>query len=392
MISLQQYRSEVQQELIENILPFYIDHAMDHTQGGFYGYIANNRTVQPDAPKGQVQHSRLLWSFAHAYRQLQNSTYRRIADYAYAYLRHHFWDNEQGGLYWMVDAQGRPLQTRKLVYGQAFGIYSLAEYYLATGDKESLETAVSLYYLLEQYSADTNEGGYFESHNQDWTLRYGENVDEIAAPVSKTMNTHLHVLEAYTNLLRAWPHMDLQKSLQSLIRSTIDHIIDTDSGHFKLHFKQNWESLHQLISYGHDIEGSWLLVEAATVLGKPDLLHEAKSISLHMAQTAYNEGLDRDGGLFSDSHKSQKEWWPQAEAMIGFFNAYQLCGKPHFLEACYSSWHFIRTHIIDHQHGEWFWGVDHNGLPLNKEKASPWKTPYHNGRACLEIMQRIDAL
>jgi len=272
----------------------------------------------------------------------------------------------------------------------------LSEYVLATGNERELETAVSLYHLLEKHAYDAEHGGYFDMFSQDWQQRLAENVDEInapvAAPIAKTMNTNLHVMEAYTNLLRVWPDKALQKSLRRLIRLHLDQIVNQETGHLRLHFSADWQSLHDGISHGHDIESTWLMVEAAEVLGDDDLLVEVVPVSLQMAQVAFDEGLDGDGGLNDAPETAVKEWWPQAEALVGFFNAYQLTKQPHFLDAVLRCWAFIREKLVDKQHGEWFWGVQPDGRVLDKDKAGPWKTPYHNGRACLEIMQRISKL
>ncbi|MCA9974708.1 MAG: AGE family epimerase/isomerase, partial [Anaerolineales bacterium] len=282
-----------------------------------------------------------------------------------------------------------PFQTHKLVYGQAFGIYGLAEYYLATGEQESLETAVSLYQLLEQHSTDKEYNGYWEAHERDWRLR-ADNVDEIAEPMSKTMNTHLHLIEAYTNLLRAWPDAGLKARLRNLIDIAIKHIINPETHHFWLHFKRTWQPLHQDVSYGHDIEGSWLLLEAVELLDEPALHHQVAAIARRMAQATYNEGLNPDGSL-REGRDDDRIWWVQAEAMVGFLNAYQMTGSQHFWDASWQCWQYTKQAISDPQYGEWLWGRSSDGQPLPHEKAGPWKTAYHNGRACLEIMHRLHA-
>lgn len=379
-------RDEIWEELVQNILPYYTQHAIDEKNGGFYCHITNNNTVDKTAPKGLVQHSRLLWTFSHAHRQFGNA---KIADHAYTFLREQFWDVSYGGFHWFVDDEGRPLQSEKYVYGQAFAIYGLSEYVLATRNAQGLEMAVSVYELLEKHAHDPEYGGYFELFSPNWQQRLSDNVDEIIGPVAKTMNTHLHVLEAYTNLLRIWPDKALKESLHKLIRLHLDQIINQKTSHLRLHFTADWQSLHDGISYGHDIEASWLLVEAAEVLGNKGLLAEVTAVALHMAQICYDEGIDSDGGLLDAPDNATKEWWPQAEAMVGFFNAYQLSQKTHFLDAFQDIWAFTKEQIIDRQNGEWFWGRQLDGTLMDKEKVGPWKTPYHNGRACLELLSRL---
>ncbi|KAA3665211.1 MAG: N-acyl-D-glucosamine 2-epimerase [Chloroflexi bacterium] len=388
--NLNQLHNEVKQELTTNILPFYRELLVDNERGGFYGRIDNKNQIYKSAAKGLVQHSRLLWTYAHAFRKLGDDENVRIANHACQFLLKNMWDEEHGGFYWFVGAAGRPFSSQKYIYGQAFAMYGLSEYALATENERALKTAVSLYHLLEKHAHDSEHGGYFDIFSQDWQQRLAENVDEMDAPVAKTMNTNLHVMEAYTNLLRVWPDKALQKSLRRLIRLHLDQIVNQETGHLRLHFTADWQSLHDGVSYGHDIEATWLMVEAAEVLGDDDLLAAVTAVSLKMAQIAYDEGIDVDGGLKDAPETAVKEWWPQAEALVGFFNAYQLTGQPHFLDAVQRCWAFVREKLVDKQHGEWFWGVQPDGTPLDKDKAGPWKTPYHNGRACLELILRIN--
>ena len=388
-MDLQTYSRQVEQELLGNILPFHEQYSVDLGQGGFYGRVDNDRTMHMDAPKGVVQHSRLLWSFAHAYRVYQEPIYLRLARRASEFLLDHFLDEQYGGFFWLVDAQGRPLEKQKMIYGQAFAIYGFSEYSLATGEKACLDTAVALFGLLEQKAVDAHYGGYFDAFHQDWRFTDAINVDETAVPTVKSMNTHLHMLEAYTNLLRAWDTPQLRNSLLALIRIMLTHIIDRKAGQMRLHFSAEWQSLTDHMSYGHDIEASWLLVEAAELLGDEELSAEVEQVALHMAQIAYDEGLVGDGSLRDDDQSADKTWWVQAEAMVGFLNAYQLSGKHYFLEASLGCWHYVQETLLDRRYGEWIWGLDGDGSPIPRAKAGLWKAPYHNGRACMEIKKRV---
>ncbi len=389
---LMQYRDKVRAALIEDILPFHMGIAVDKEHGGFHGRIANDLSIDRGAPKGLVQHSRILWTFAHAYRTLRLPAYLETASRAYWYLLSSFWDAYHQGLFWLVDAGGQPVDRHKIVYGQAFAVYGFSEYFLASGNKQSLDTAVAIFHNLERYAVDQQFGGYFEAYDRLWRFTDAINIDETAEPTVKSMNTHLHILEAYTNLLRAWESPQLRDRLRALIQIMLEHIIDKDRGHMKMHFSADWQSLTNFVSYGHDIEASWLLVEAAEQLGEDELLAEAKSVALHMAQVTFEQGLEQDGSLRDQDNNDHKVWWIQAEAMVGFFNAYQLSGRPHFLEASLQSWNYINDALCDRQYGEWLWGRDADGLALAHEKAGLWKSPYHNGRACLEIMRRIDQI
>ncbi len=390
------FRRELEAELTGNILPFYINHTIDHERGGFYGFVSNGLIADKSAAKGVIQTTRILWAFAQAGRMLDSQTDRAMAERAYAYTLNKFWDPQFGGLYWMVDCDGQPLERFKMVYGQAFGIYALAEFFMATGERHSLDKAIEIYNLLEEHAVDRQQGGYWEACQQDWTPDLTRAVDTVAQPVIKSMNTHLHMMEAYTNLLRAWPDVGLRQRLRALIRITIDRIVDAN-GHFILHFNAGWQRLNRHISYGHDIEGSWLLMEAAEVLDDRALLAEAKAVALRMAEATLAEGIDADGGVVNEGSPTgvidrSKDWWPQAEAMVGFLNAYELNGDRRFLDQSLASWRYVQGTLIDHQHGEWFWGVTEDGVVRDQQKTGPWKAAYHNGRACMEIMRRVDKL
>lgn len=394
---LRQLRAEARQELTGNILPFSILHVLDREQGGFYGHVANDRTIQAEAPKGLVQHSRMLWTFAQAGRAVGDAGYGQVALHAYRALMDWFRDAEHGGFFWMVDYRGRPLETAKFVYGQAFALYGLAEQHRASGDAGCLEEAIELYRLLEGHCRDLEHGGYWEACQRDWTPAPEVHVDPTPLPVAKGMNTHLHLLEAYTNLLRVWDDAGVRARLQALIQGTLDQILNPETHHLGLYFDRQWRPLSDRISYGHDIEGSWLLVEAAEVLGEPALLDRVREATLQMAYTVLEQGVDSDGGLFDEhdptgEREQAKTWWPQAEAVVGFLNAYQLSGDASFLEASLASWAFIRQYFVDREQGGWFHTVDGRGCPHDREKAGPWKTPYHGSRACLEMMDRTSKM
>ncbi|WP_424767384.1 AGE family epimerase/isomerase [Paenibacillus sp. sgz302251] len=392
----QQWLTRIEHELKTNILGFWMQHTIDEQNGGFYGFISRDLTVNPEAGKSLVLNTRILWTFASAYRIFGNEAYLHIAKRAYNYVNQHFTDPEYGGLYWMVDAEGKPAETKKQVYGQAFAIYAFAEYYRATGNEAVLQQAIELFHTLESYSYDKEYKGYFEALTREWQETDDNSLSEKDLNEKKSMNTHLHVMEGYTNLYRVWKSEELHAKLKELIEITIKHIINAKNAHFILFFDEKWTCKSEHISYGHDIEGSWLLVEAAEVLGDAKLLEEAKAIALRMAEATYNEGVDQDGGLFNEAGPeglidTHKDWWPQAEAVVGFYNAYQLSGDEKYRNAALLSWQFIESFIVDKEHGEWHWSVTRDGAPSdNIEKVSPWKCPYHNGRACFEMIERLN--
>ncbi|WP_337098316.1 AGE family epimerase/isomerase [Paenibacillus sp. YIM B09110] len=391
----QQWLPAIEAELKDNILGFWMKHSIDEEKGGFYGYISRELEVDASADKSSVLNTRILWTFASAYRIYKDKQYLRIAERAYAYVTEHFIDREYGGLYWMVDAEGSPSQPKKQIYGQAFAIYALSEYYRATGHEPALAQAIELFSVLEKHGYDPIHKGYVEALSREWEQTDDLSLSNKDLNEKKSMNTHLHVLEAYTNLYRVWKSDELSAKLKELIEVTIKHIIDADSAHFLLFFDEEWNSKSEHVSYGHDIEGSWLLVEAAEVLGNEALLAESKAIALRMAEATLNEGVDKDGGLWNeaDAHgliDADKDWWPQAEAVVGFYNAYQMSGDEKYRDAAQRSWQFIENYIVDKQFGEWHWSVNEDGKPSeNVQKVSAWKCPYHNGRACFEMLERL---
>lgn len=389
------WMQELEDELKNNILRFWMDKSVDGARGGFYGEIDRQLRVNERADKGLVLNARILWTFSAAYRRYKDEQYLKIASRAYHYLIEHFLDRSFGGLYWMVDADGHPSQDKKQIYGQSFAIYALSEFYLADGHQEALDASIELYELIERHSHDPIHQGYIEALGRDWTHTSSFSLSNKDLNEKKSMNTHLHVLEAYTNLYRAWKSPALASSLARLIEVTIEKIVDPATGHFRLFFDEEWNAKGSHISYGHDIEGSWLLLEAADVLQDQPLLERVRAVAVRMAEAVIANGVDRDGGIWNEADPdgvtdADKDWWPQAEAMVGFYNAYELTGDPKFRAAALDSWKFIQQYIVDREHGEWHWGVDPNGVPLpGGPKISAWKCPYHNGRACLEMLSRL---
>lgn len=378
--------------LEKNILPFWIHRMIDETNGGFYGRIDGNNVLHADADKGIILNTRILWTFSAAYRQLKNPDYLNAAARAFEYLTSHFLDQEEGGVYWMLNAKGEPVDTKKQVYAQAFAIYALSEFYKVVKDPKVLDLARSLYEVTEKYSFDKEQNGYLEAFNKQWQLLADLRLSEKDANEAKTMNTHLHVLEAYTNLLRVWPNDDLRERLDNLITLFLNRFI-SEGGHFHLFFDENWKLKSQTYSYGHDIEGGWLLVEAAEVSGNEELLKQCKKAAIVLTDAAL-EGMDEDGGLMNEGdirgvEDTDKHWWPQAEALVGLVNVYQLTGNSAYLQKADDTWRFINTRLVDTE-GEWHWMVHRDGsINRVEDKAGPWKCPYHNGRAMLELMERL---
>jgi mannobiose 2-epimerase len=399
-IARQSWAARIERELRENILPFWMRHAVDREGGGFYGKIDCDGRIDRESPRASVINSRILWTFSAACR-LVDAQYRATADWAYEYVASKFWDAEYGGVYWMLDYRGNPLSSRKQIYAQAFAAYAMAEYYRATAKPESLEFAQRLFRLIEEHSYDAVCKGYLEARGRDWGALEDMRLSEKDLNSPKSMNTHLHVMEAYTALLRVWKDRELQAKQKELVEVTMDRIVDNATGHFKLFFDNQWNSLGDHVSFGHDIEGSWLILEAAEVLGDRALLDRARKLAVTMAQTVSREGLDKDGSLFYEADSKgamtdpNKHWWAQAEAVVGFYNAYQISGDERFLNRAYRIWEYIEEKIVDRTHGEWHAKLTPEGRPYREEEdsdaclAGPWKCPYHNARVCYEMMERL---
>jgi len=399
-------KQEVEKMARENILPFW-QNMIDKEHGGFYGEADFYGKINKTADKGGILNSRILWTFSAAYRIFNDENYKTCAKQARDFLESAFFDKEHGGIYWLVDNTGKPLQTRKQFYNIAFAIYALSEHYLAFDDKSSLELALSLFDSLEKHGFDPKDGGFIEAKVREW-----DNIDDyrlsgkdLNSP--KSMNTNLHVLEAYTTLTHACHHAEdnvnyerVRKALEGLLRITMDKIVNCN-WHFKLFFDMEWNSLSKEVSWGHDIEGSWLMYEAALAIGNVKLLEEVKHAAIVIADVIHSVALDKkngdlkNGGLLSGLTEegqllTKKEWWPQAEAIVGFYNAYELSNEIKYFDAASDIWEYIKKYFADNENGEWHNELDsENKTDTKMPKAGFWKCPYHNARACFEIFKRM---
>ena len=387
-------RDEVLKDLKENVLHFWEKYAVDPS-GGFYGMILNDGTPRPDEAKGVVLNARILWTFSTAYRLFGDENYKHLANRAQRYLIDHFIDKQLGGVYWSLYADGTPLDTEKQTYGMAFAIYGLSEHFRATGSTESLMQSIDLYKVLETQVREFENDGYIESFTRNWQVppKYGYDGTGLA---SKTMNTHIHLLEAYTSLYRVWRNEGLQKRLNTLINLVVDKIYNPETNHLKLFFNNQWESLEDIDSYGHDIETGWLLTEAAEVLEDKALLKRIEPIAVNLTDAALKEGRNEDGSLIYERHGADYQrtlsWWCQAETIVGCVNAWQISGNEHYLHAADKTWEWVKARMIDKERGEWFRSVTPEGMPdLKTPKASMWNCPYHNSRMGFELFLRLSA-
>jgi len=382
-------------ELKNDILPYWITKVKDLKNGGFLGRIAGDETHYPDAPKGTILHARILWTFSAAYSLIRNPQYLEIANETQAYLLSNFKDDEFGGFFWLINSNGLPNDTKKQMYAQGFAMYGLSEHARVTGNQQSLEQAIEIYDLIEEKSFDTKKNGYFEAFTRDWNEISDMRLSLKDANEKKTMNTHLHILEAYTNLFRIWPSMQLSKSLSNLITLFLDKFIDAETGHLQLFFDENWNKKDGIISYGHEIETSWLLHEAAVVLGDNHLQAKVEAMVPKIVDAA-RQGLLPDGSLLYELDTTtghidaERHWWVQAEAVVGLWKAYRLLGVDTYKKEAFDCWHYIQQHIIDHVNGEWVWSINADGMVnRNGDKAGFWKCPYHNSRMCMEIAHEM---
>ena len=379
--------------------------------------------MHPDAEKGAILNARILWTFSAAYRVLEKGELLEAATRAKDYLVDHFIDPEYGGVYWSVDYKGEPLDTKKQFYAIAFAIYGLSEYARATGDREALEYALDLYDCIEEHAFDDEQNGYIEACTREWGKIGDMRLSELDANYPKSQNTHLHIMEAYANLLRCLKEMRAQEqcdyvpaigsvlpvgisvppetmvsvegALRNIISIFIDKILNPETNHLDLFFDMNWtRGAGHLESYGHDIECSWLLHEAALVLGDENLLEKVENVVQKVAK-ASEKGLREDGSMIHEANldtghvDDDLHWWVQAENVVGWFNIWQHFGDEEAFKKSEKCWHYIKENLVDYDNGEWYWSRHPDGtLNTVDDKAGFWKCPYHNSRMCLEIIER----
>ena len=390
------FKKEMQDVLTGNILPFWIDKMVDHENGGFYGRIDGHGNLHADAEKGGILNARILWTFSAAYRVLGKSEYLEMATRAKDYIIAHFIDREYGGTYWSLDYKGNPKDTKKQFYAIGFMIYGLSEYVRATGDKEALDYAIQLFECIEEHSLDVIYNGYIEACTREWGEIADMRLSVLDANYPKSQNTHLHIIEPYANLYRVWKDERLEKALRNMINIFTDKILNPETNHLDLFFEKDWtRGAGHLESYGHDIECSWLMHEAALVLGDAEVLKKVEEI-VPLVAKASEKGLNPDGSMIHEANldtghvDDDLHWWVQAEAVVGFYNIYQHFGDESALDKSLQCWQYIKDNLIDYEAGEWYWSRHPDGtLNLDDDKAGFWKCPYHNGRMCLEIIERI---
>lgn len=397
--------------LEQNILSFWLDNMVDRENGGFYGRMDGEGRLMPRADKGAILNARILWSFSAAYRVLGHGDYLWAARRAKDYILAHFIDRAHGGVFWAVDCEGRPTDCKKQFYALGFVLYGLSEYaralHLRCGEsvRDELETVLQecseLFDAIELHARDRRHGGYIEALSCDWQPLADMRLSEVDANFPKSQNTHLHIIEPYANFFRCLrelhrPGVRVELALRHLIDVFCSRILNAQTWHLDLFFGMDWSrGAGHLESYGHDIECSWLLHEAALVLGDRAVLERVEPIVRRVAKAA-EKGINADGSMTHEANldtgytDTDRHWWVQAEAVVGYLNIYRHFHDADALEHALKCWEYIKSHLIDHELGEWFWSCDAEGnVNRREDHAGFWKCPYHNSRMCLEVLQHV---
>ena len=385
------FRKEVRHVLESNILNYWL--TLKDPNGGFYGEADSAAEIQYAAPRGAILNARIIWAFAAAYRTLKKTEYLVAAVHARDYFLEHFCDHRNGGVYWSVDASGKRLDAKKQLYAQAFGIYGLSELYRATRDDEVLKNAINLFRIVESRFKDKENGGYIEALTREFTPLEDMSLSAHDINADKTMNSHLHLLEAYANLYRVWPDPDLRDAVIDLLDIICTKVM-APTGHLQLYFRRDWSVLPGGVSYGHDIETSWLILECASALHDVDVVNRVRPAALLMGK-AGNEGLRSDGSMMYEKLADgtldlSRQWWVLAESVVGNLWLWKYHGDLAAADRALSTWAYIRDNLVDYDNGDWFWSVAPDGTPDKQSpKAGFWKCPYHNTRMCLQVLDLV---
>lgn len=417
-MTLTKLRDEVKKELLTDIIPFWRG-LRDDCYGGYYGWLSYDLKLDEKAEKGCILNSRITWFFANAYtlyrqgllteEECNKAGYTgesllEEAKHGYEFLMAHCLDREYGGIFWSLNYDGTPLDTTKHTYNQAFCIYALSSYFEASGDREALETAYQLFELIEEKCTD--EIGYLEAFTIDFKPESNEKLSENGVLADKTMNTLLHVFEAYTEFVRVTKTLDdtwavnarnkVEKRLMWIMDTFAEKVYNPKLHRQEVFFDREYHSILDLHSYGHDIETAWLMDRGVEVLGRDDYREKMTPITKDLTNQIYHVAFDGhslanecDRGVVNEN----RVWWVQAETVIGFLNGYEKePERTEYLEAAVSAWEFIKEHVIDKRTGsEWFWEVRKDGSPIEgRPVVEPWKCPYHNGRMCMELIKRTE--
>lgn len=385
------FAEEIREHLTEKIIPFWKG-LKDEEFGGYYGYQGYDLAVDQKAVKGCILNSRILWFFSNCYLLLGEEELLEYAGHAYRFLREHCLDKENGGIYWSLTYDGKPEDTTKHTYNQAFAIYALSSYYDASKDEEALELARELRGIIEEKCRD--EYGYLEAFNIRFEPEENDKLSENGVIAEKTMNTLLHVFEAYTELCRVARDPAVEENLRFMLGLIADKVYNPEAGRQEVFFDRTWNTLIDLYSYGHDIETAWLVDRGLEVLGDPEYTEKVSPITRTITKNIYDRAYI-DHSLVNEAENgvvdTTRIWWVQAEAVVGFLNGWQKSPEhAEYLQAAEDIWNYIKTYLVDSREGsEWYWALDKDRKPLEKPIVEPWKCPYHNGRMCMEVIRRM---
>ncbi len=386
---------EMEEELAR-LMDYWMINSYDNNNGGFLGERNYYNQIVPEAEKSLVLNARILWTFSAVFNHTNNERYLEPANRAYNYLMDYFWDKHKGGFYWAVDYKGIVTSSRKQTYAQGFAIYGLAEYFKATKKQEALNFAIQTFNLIEEHSFDADNGGYLEALSSDWKKLEDMRLSEKDDNTPKSMNTHLHILEPYTNLFRVWPDELLEQKITDLLHVFAHKILDKQTFHYHLFFDMDWTVRSNIVSYGHDIEGAWLMAEAAYEIDDEMLIREFEKICIKIVDATIRDGMDSDSSIYNEKKGNHldkdKHWWPQAETLVGIAYAQKISKNEEYLNHLINTWEYIKKYIIDTENGEWHWRIDKDGKPYTNEvKLGFWKCPYHNSRALMEVIKLLSA-
>ena len=390
MQDIRAFASDVKKHLTEKIIPFWKS-LRDDEYGGYYGWLDYDLKLDRKAVKGCILNSRILWFFSNAYLLLGEKDLLREAAHAFRFLKDYCVDRENGGVFWSLTFDGQPEDTTKHTYNQAFAIYALSSYYDASGDGEALELARGLYRVIETKCRD--EYGYLEAFNIRFEPEENDKLSENGVMAEKTMNTLLHVFEAYTEFYRVTKAPEVADDLRFMLGLIAEKVYNPALGRQEVFFDRTWNSLIDLYSYGHDIETAWLVDRGLDVLDDASFKKRLRPITKEITKNIYERAYtghslvnEAENGVVDTT----RVWWVQAEAVVGFLNGWQRMPEhTEYLEAAEDIWNYIKEKVVDHREGsEWFWAVDKDDAPLEKPIVEPWKCPYHNGRMCIEVIRR----
>ena len=389
---------EFRDVLQKNILQFWIDHATDNEYGGMVGWLGREGDPIPPGTKSLVQQTRVVWTFSAAYERYPDPVYGEVATHTLKFLRERMWDKGHGGFNWLVDRKGKVVDDKKHLYGESFALYALAEYSRAFQDPAAKREALELFRLIDQKAHDNTNGGYFEAFDADWSHQI-KNQLAMNLANRKSMNTHIHLLESFTTLYQVTQDPAIRKRVEELLNLCLNKIVDPQKGYLRLYFTNDWKPAEnfETSSYGHDIELSWLITESAEALGRTTDA-QVKAVALALVDHTLRDGFDdQQGGVYNEgpaqgpAKDKVKVWWVEAESLVGLLNAYQLTGKQIYRDRFDQQANYVLLRFVDRQFGDWFNEIQPDGM-ITGDKTNEWKDPYHQSRACMEVIQRLESL